>query len=108
MVIYISSYSARPRRISVNYPNYGSEIGFETEVSSKRLAYAPTSITLQPLTGNHAARCYFGNIQNRLRTSTAMEDDFDPINAFNTPNKGLKIIQLNTRSIVVDCSILLK
>ena len=28
-----------------------------------------------------------------------MEDDFDPITAFNLPNKGLKIIQLNTRSI---------
>ena len=28
-----------------------------------------------------------------------MDNDFDPITAFNLPNKGLKIIQLNTRSI---------
>ncbi|XP_068712977.1 uncharacterized protein [Montipora foliosa] len=76
----------------------------------RRLAFTPTSIatfnpviyhlelTLQPLTGNHAAHCYFGNIQNGYRTST-MNDDFNPITAFNLPNKGLKIIQLNIRSI---------
>ena len=28
-----------------------------------------------------------------------MDDVFDPITAFNLPKKGLKIIQLNTRSI---------
>ena len=28
-----------------------------------------------------------------------MDDDFDPITLFNLPRKGLKIVQLNTRSI---------
>ena len=73
----------------------------------RRLAFIPTSIatfnpiiyflelTLQPLTGNHAAYCYFGNTKDGSRTSTTMNDDFDPV--FNLPKKGLKIVQLNTR-----------
>ena len=76
-----------------------------------RLALTPTSIatfnpiiyhlelTLQPLTGNQAAHCYFGNTKDGSRTSTTMDDDFDPITVFNLPKKGLKIVQLNTRSI---------
>ena len=66
----------------------------------RRLAFTPTSIatfnpiiyhlelTLQPLTGNHAAHCYFGNTTNGSRTSTTMDDDFDPITVFNLPKKG--------------------
>ena len=77
----------------------------------RRLAFTATSIatfnpiiyhlelTLQPLTGNHAAHCYFGNTKNGSRTSTTMDDDFHPITVFNLPKKGLKIVQLNTRSI---------
>ena len=75
------------------------------------LASTPTSIaklnpiiyhlelTLQPLTANHAAHCYFWNTKNGSRTSTTMDDDFDPITLFNLPRKGLKIVQLNTRSM---------
>ena len=77
----------------------------------RRLAFTATSIatfnpiiyhlelTLQPLTGNHAAHCYFGNTKNGSRTSTTMDDDFHPITVFNLPKQGLKIVQLNTRSI---------
>ena len=81
----------------------------------RRLAFTPTStatfnpiiyhleLSLQPLTGNYAAHCYFGNTKNGSRASTtlAMDDDFDPITVFNLQKKkkGLKIVQLNTRSI---------
>ena len=77
----------------------------------RRLAFTPTSVatfnpiiyhlelTLQPLTGNNAAHCYFGNTTNGSQTSTTMDDDFDPITVYNLPKKGLKIVQLNTRSI---------
>ena len=77
----------------------------------RRLAFTPTSIAtfnpiiyhlemiLQPLTRNHAAHCYFGNTTNGSRTRTTMDDDFDPITVFNLPKKGLKIAQLNSRSI---------
>ena len=65
----------------------------------RRLAFTPTSIAtfnpiiyhlelaLQPLTGNHAAHCYFGNATNGSRTSTTMDDDFDPFTVFNLPKK---------------------
>lgn len=76
----------------------------------RRLALTPTiatfnpiidhlELTLQPLTGNHAAHCYFGNTTNGSQTSKTMADDFNPITVFNLPKKGLKIVQLNTRSI---------
>ena len=29
-----------------------------------------------------------------------MDDDFDPIAVFNLPKKGLKMVQLNSRSII--------
>ena len=89
----------------------GVKLVLKQKYLRRRLAFTPTSIatfnpiiynlelTLQPLTGNHAAHCYFGNIQNGFRSSTTMDDVFDPITAFNLPKKGLKIIQLNTRSI---------
>ena len=90
----------------------GVKLVLKQKYLRRRLAFTPTSIatfnpiiynlelTIQPLTGNHAAHCYFGNIQNGFRSSTTTNDDvFDPITAFNLPKKGLKIIQLNTRSI---------
>ena len=80
----------------------------------RRLAFTPTSIatfnpiiyhlelSLQPLTGNHVTHCYFGNTKNGSRASTtlAMDDDFDPITVFNLPKKGLKMVRLNSRSII--------
>ena len=77
----------------------------------RRLAFTPTSIAtfnpiiyhlellLQPLTGNHVTHCYFGNTKNGSRASTtlAMDDNFDPINL---PKKGLKMVRLNSRSII--------
>ena len=80
----------------------------------RRLAFTPTSIAtfnpiiyhlellLQPLTGNHVTHCYFGNTKNGSRASTtlAMDDNFDPITVFNLPKKGLKMVQLNSRSII--------
>ena len=80
------------------------------EYLRRRLVFTPTSIatfnpiiyhlelTLQTLTGDHAAHCYFGSTTDGSRTSTTM-DDFDPITVFNLPEKGLKIVRLNTRSI---------
>ena len=56
--------------------------------------------TTQILTGNHAALCYFGNIENVVQaTTTVMDNDFDPITAFDLSKKGLKIMQLNIRSL---------
>ena len=80
----------------------------------RRLAFTPTSIAtfnpiiyhlellLQPLTGNHVTHCYFGNTKNGSRASTtlAMDDNFDPITVFNLPKKGLKMVRLNSRSII--------
>ena len=80
----------------------------------RRLAFTPTSIAtfnpiiyhlellLQPLTGNHVTHCYFGNTKNGSRASTtlAMDDNFDPITVFNLPKKGLKMVWLNSRSII--------
>ena len=80
----------------------------------RRLAFTPTSIAtfnpiiyhlellLQPLTGNHITHCYFGNTKNGSRASTtlAMDDNFDPITVFNLPKKGLKMVRLNSRSII--------
>ena len=80
----------------------------------RRLAFTPTSIatfnpiiyhlelSLQPLTGNHVTHCYFGNTKNGSRASTtlAMDDDFDSITVFNLPKKGLKMVRLNSRSII--------
>ena len=80
----------------------------------RRLAFTPTSIatfnpiiyhlelSLQPLTWNHVTHCYFGNTKNGSRASTtlAMDDDFDPITVFNLPKKGLKMVRLNSRSII--------
>ena len=80
----------------------------------RRLAFTPTSIatfnpiiyhlelSLQPLTGNHVTHCYFGNTKNGSRASItlAMDDDFDPITVFNLPKKGLKMVRLNSRSII--------
>ena len=80
----------------------------------RRLAFTPTSIatfnpiiyhlelSLQPLTGNHVTHCYFGNTKNGSRASTtlAMDDNFDPITVFNLPKKGLKMVRLNSRSII--------
>ena len=89
----------------------GVKLVLKQKYLQRRLAFTPASIatfnpiiynlelTLQPLTGNHAAHCYFGNIQNGFRSSTTMDDVFDLITAFNLLKKGLKIIQLNTRSI---------
>ena len=49
-------------------------------------------LSLQTLTGNRAAHCYFGNTENGSRASTTltMDDDFDSITVFNLPKKGLK------------------
>ena len=80
----------------------------------RRLAFTPTSIAtfnpiiyhlellLQPLTGNHVTHCYFGNTKNGSRASTtlAMDDNFDPITVFNLPKKGLKMVRLNSISII--------
>ena len=53
-------------------------------------------LSLQPLTGNRAAHCYFGNTENGSRASTTltMDDDFDSISVFNLPKKGLKLHQI--------------
>ena len=89
----------------------GSKIDFEIKYLRRTIAFTPTSIAtfnpiiyhlelpIQPLTENHAAHCYFGNTTNDSQTSTTMDDDFDPITVFSLPKKGLKIVELNTRSI---------
>ena len=53
-------------------------------------------LSLQTLTGNRAAHCYFGNTENGSRASTTltMDDDFDSISVFNLPKKGLKLHQI--------------
>ena len=72
----------------------------------RRLAFTPTStatfnpviyhleLTLQPLTGNHAAHCYFGNTKDGSRTSTTMDDDFDPITVLICQKKDWKLYSL--------------
>ena len=78
----------------------------------RRYLFTPTSIgtfnptvceieeTTQTLIGNHAAHCYYGNIETITQaTTTVMQNDFDPVTAFDLPKKGLKIMQLNIRSI---------
>ena len=95
LLIICSSQQTRQgfeRELLAHYPHYGSEIDFEGEDDlRRRLAFTPTStatfnpiiyhleLTLQPLTGNHAAHCYFGSTKDGSRTSTTMDDDFDPI-----------------------------
>ena len=53
------------------------------------------------LTGNHAAHFFYGNTENSAMqaTTTIIDNDFDPITAFGLSKKGLKIMQLNIRSI---------
>ena len=78
----------------------------------RRLAFTPTSIatfnpiiyhlelSLQPLTGNHAVHCHFRNTTNGSWASTtlAMDDDFDPITAFNLPKIAIVAFEWNSHS----------